>query len=301
MKIAILNSGGNSSASNVVLSRLVNHFSKTATVFAVYEGFEGLIDNSFKILTTDEVNGIENLGSIFLKTSRSAKFLTEQGLNSALKNLQLREIDFVVVTGGNGSIMGAKRLADNGIKVLTVPSTIDNDLGYTDFCLGFHTAVFNAVDVTKKIHDALSNDERGAVIETMGRECGDITKLVAKKTNADYFVVEKIDENKIINKADELVKKGNESPLLIVKEHLFDVEKLAEDLTTFTKKTFKSAIIGYIQRGGEPTKFDKDLAVKFALKIVDLISENKFNRSVGIKNKQIIDLSLNEAISIPKQ
>jgi len=299
-KIAFLNSGGNSTSSNIVLSHLVKSLNGYADFYAVKYGYRGLVENLFFQIEEKDLLGIENLGYIFVKTSRSNEFMTKKGIKKAVENLKKNNIDIVVITGGNGSFNGAKTLVDNKIKTLIIPNTIDNDLGFTDFSLGFHTAVDNAVDAVKKIHYALSNDDRGAIVETMGRDCGDITKFVSLKTDANYFITSYEEPKELCVKAKIIIDCGTESPLIIVKEHLYDIDSLANILTEYTGKVFKSAVIGYIQRGGVPDEFDKLLALQFVNKIVELIKKESYNRAVGIKEGKIFDILIKNATEVKK-
>lgn len=297
IKIAILTSGGDASGMNSCLSVLIKTcVQKNYDVFVIPFGYKGLIENNFTRATISDVKDIFNLGGTYIKTSRCPEFFKKEGVQKAYDNLVLRGIDFLIVIGGNGSLQGAYELSNLGAKILFIPATIDNDLGYTNQTLGFDTAVNNAVDAIQKIKQTMQSHERGMVIETMGRNCSDIAIYSAIASQSDVLITEKMSFEKILKMVQNCIDVGIYAPMVIVKEYLLDVKALAEFLEDKTKIEFKYNILGYLQRGGSPTVFDRILATELAVHTINLISENKYNLAVGKQNNKLIETDLFSAV-----
>ena len=191
MKVGILTSGGDAPGMNAFISK----FTTLATaagfeVIAFKFGYQGLIDNSTKPLTREDVSNIAHLGGSNIKSTRSSEFLTKQGFKRAIQNIKLNEIDCLVVLGGDGTLRGAKELSAAGIKIVYIPATIDNDLSYTDQTLGFDSAVNAAVDAIDKIKQTMLSLNRIFICEVMGRHCPDIAISSAIATDATILITE---------------------------------------------------------------------------------------------------------------
>lgn len=296
-KIIVLTSGGDSSGMNAYIKALAKLCQKNKiNLCASSHGYQGLIDGNIEKLCYDNMNEIENLGGSIIKVSRSNEFTTEQGFQKALKNIKKSKSDCVVVVGGNGSFMGAKRLADSGVNIIAIPGTIDNDLFYTDKTLGYDTACNNALDAIIKIKQTMQACDRGAVIEVMGRNCPDISIFSAILSDADILITEKVDFEVVLKDVQKLIKKGVESPLVVVQENLLDVRALAEYLQKNTNKVFKSNILGYLQRGGMPTSTEKLFAIELACETVKNVLSEKYNVALGIREDKIFSQNLTSAL-----
>ena len=173
--IAVLTSGGDAPGMNAAIRAVVRMgINKGFDVFGVRKGFLGLINGDFKKMDEASVSDIMQRGGTILQTARSEEFKTEEGQNKAVKMAKIFDIDGLVVIGGDGSFTGAKKLSEKGIACIGIPGTIDNDLAYTDYSIGFDTAVNNVLDAINKIRDTSSSHERVSIIEVMGRNSGDI-------------------------------------------------------------------------------------------------------------------------------
>jgi 6-phosphofructokinase 1 len=299
-KIAVLTSGGDSPGMNACIANLHTLcMRKNIELVGFKEGYVGLVNNLFFPITKEQVKNIYNLGGSILKTGRSKEFLTKEGQLKAVNNLKNNQIDALVVIGGNGSYRGAQELSAYDIPIICLPGTIDNDLDYTEKSLGFDTAVNNSVSALDKIKDTMASNSRGVVVEVMGRRSGDIALYTATASNADALVVKEVEETKhaVVNSIKQAINRGVESPTVVVAENIVDVSALAAELEQKTGVVFKPMVLGYIQRGGNPTVFDRNFAMELAVKTIELLEENKTNRAIGLKNGKIYDVELKTVLT----
>ncbi len=300
MRVAILTSGGDSSGMNAAIYAVYKKCEELGIkLLGVRHGYKGLLLNDFVILDKKDIEDNFNKGGSFLKTARSSEFATQEGLKRAKYVLENNKIDVLIVIGGNGSLRGCYDLQKEGVNCLFIPATIDNDLGYTKFSIGFHTAVDNAVDAINKIKQTMETNNRGLIIETMGRKCYDIGVECAICTRADLLVTKKQTPMKIVNKVQEMVKAENKSPLIIVQEYLFDIKHLASLCEEATGLEFRSSVVGYLQRGGNPSPQEIIRASQMGARAVYLLQKEKYNRAIGIINGDVVDVSLKTAIITP--
>lgn len=297
MKVGILTSGGDAPGMNAFISK----FTTLATaagfeVIAFKFGYQGLIDNSTKPLTREDVSNIAHPGGSNIKSTRSSEFLTKQGFKRAIQNIKLNEIDCLVVLGGDGTLRGAKELSAAGIKVIYIPATIDNDLSYTDQTLGFDSAVNAAVDAIDKIKQTMLSLNRIFICEVMGRHCPDIAISSAIATDATILITEakNFSFKETISKIKEAIEEGEEAPSIVIRENILDVFELAKKIQNELDIETRACRIGYVQRGTSPSVMDRILARKFAQAVLDLISSKKFNRAVGQVKNKIITKNLTE-------
>lgn len=287
-KICVLTSGGDSSGMNEYIKMLAKLSKKNGDqLFGSMYGYDGLIKQNFVPLDYDYLQNIESMGGSIIKSSRSKDFMTSEGFSLAVKNIK-SNFDCVVVVGGNGSYKGAIDLMNAGINVIAIPGTIDNDLYYTDKTLGFDTACQNALDATIKIRQSLQSFDRGCIVEVMGRHCPDIAEHTAILSNADMLITEKLDFEKILTDVKATISSGVSSPLIIVQENLIDVNALAKYLEQTLQKEFRASVLGYIQRGGEPTANDKLFAIQLAVASQKKIAESLFGYALGKKDEVMI-------------
>ena len=299
-KIAVLTSGGDAQGMNAALSiitRVALHMGME--VYGVERGYRGLYKGDFVHLDMHSIENIENLGGSMLKTSRFPDFQKEKILKKCVENIKKENFDCVIVIGGDGSFKGAQTLISHGVKVIGIPATVDNDLRYTEKCLGFDTAVNNACEYMINVKQTMSSLDRGAVFEVMGRYCGDIALYSAASTACDIIAVPEkpIKEEEIISKAKECMEKSGHIPTIVVAEKLFDVRSLAQKLTQVTGTEFKYSIVGYVQRGGAPTVGDKTLAMQFGVRAVELAKKGVYNKAIGIKGRKIFETTFDKALS----
>lgn len=317
-KIGVLTSGGDSPGMNAAIRAVVRcGIEADFDVYGIYRGYEGLIDGEIEKLERGSVGDIMQRGGTILKTARSKRFMEEKGVDRAVSIIEAFELDAIVVIGGDGSMKGAKDLAERGIPVMCIPGTIDNDLGYTDFTIGFDTAVNTVLDAISKIRDTSSSHERTTVIEVMGRNCGDICLFAGLAGGAERILVPEIpiDVNEICKK---IVMDGNKgkthSVIVIAEGASIDSTDLVKEISRITGKEARLVVLSYLQRGGSPTLSDRILATQCGAKVIELLKEifNHKNGDLldckmdirgssacGLENSQAIGTIRGEIVSLP--
>ena len=221
-RIGILTSGGDCPGMNAVIraaTRYAIYFDME--IYGIHRGYEGLIDGEFEKLDRRSVADIMQRGGTSLRTARSERFMTPEGLERAARNLETYKINDLIVIGGNGSLTGALILSQKyGVNVIGIPGTIDNDLAYTDSTIGFDTALNTVLDAITRVRDTSSAHERTTIIEVMGRHCGDIALYAGLTGGAEYVLVPEFesDINDICQKIMEGVNAGKLHSIIIIAE-----------------------------------------------------------------------------------
>lgn len=303
-RIGILTSGGDTPGMNAAIRAVLRtgvYYGNT--VLGVYHGFQGLVEGRIQQLHSVDLHGSIQRGGTVLRTARSQEFITEAGRKKALSVIRAYGIDVLVVVGGDGSFRGALKLAEEGVNVMGLPGTIDNDMGYTDFTIGFDTAVNNVMMEMEKIRDTMRSHDRVAVVEVMGRACGDIALWSALTAPADIVLTpeaprdwadaaQQLADNKI---------KGRLTSLVIIAEGAGRAEDFAAYVREHTDVDIRAIVLSYIQRGGSPSAADRMLASRLGARAVELIEEGQVNRAVGIRDNHIVDINLADAIEMQDQ
>lgn len=302
--IGILTSGGDAPGMNAAIRAVVRSgIYKGYKILGIRQGYEGLIEGNIYEMNISSVADIIHRGGTILRAARSEEFKTEDGFKKALNIIDVFNIDGLVVLGGDGTLEGAAELTDAGIPTIGIPCTIDNDCGYTDYTIGFYTAVETVVDAISKIRDTSTSHGRANVIEVMGRNSGDIALYAGLAGGAESIIVPELefDLDRVAKKAIQGKNRGKLHHIIILAEgvgNAYDVSRVMEEKTGIDTRV---TILGYIQRGGTPTSFDRILASKMGNKAIELLSEGESGRTLGIKCNEIIDLDINEALSIKKE
>ena len=299
-RIGVLTSGGDSPGMNAAVRAIVRFgIDRGMEVYGISRGYEGLIDGEIEKMERRSVGDILQRGGTILKTARSKRFMTEEGQERAVRNLETFRIDALVVIGGNGSYAGALELSKRGVPVICLPGTIDNDLGYTDYTIGFDTAVNTVLDAITRIRDTSSAHERTTVIEVMGRHCGDIAIYSGLAGGAEYVLIPEVepDINDISLKILEGVNKGRLHSIIINAEgSMYPSDVLVENLSERTGREVKLVVLSYLQRGGSPTLQDRLLATECGAKAVELIDNGIYNKAIGTVGGEIMGFDLEEAL-----
>lgn len=287
--IALLTSGGDASGMNAAIRTITRYaIYNNLKVYGFYEGFKGLINNNFKVLDLNSVGGIIDRGGTFLYSARSEKFKSREGQKEAIDNLKKNRIEGLVVIGGDGSFRGAHELHKQGIQVVGIPATIDNDIAGTDYSIGFDTALNVIIDIMSKIRDTASSHERIFVVEVMGRNSGMIAVNTGIACGADYILIPEIefDLAKIANQIKHH-REGKRHTLVIVAEGAASASDVASSIKLLAGHEVRISVLGYIQRGGSPSALDRILAAEFGKKAVDLLLEGESDCMIGIKSMKI--------------
>ena len=296
---AILTSGGDSPGMNACVRAVVRYgISKGLNVFGVYRGYTGLIKGEIKLLNERSVGNIIQTGGTVLKTSRCPEFKTVEGRAKAIENLKKFNIEGLIVIGGDGSFKGANELIKQGICCACIPGTIDNNLFYTDYTIGFDTATNTVVNMINNVRDTSISHDRVSIVETMGAGCGDIALSAGLAAGADAIIVPEVEFNidDVCNKLIRAKEHHKEGSIVVVSEHVCDVNWLAKTIEEKCKIECRSVILGHIQRGGSPSAFDRNLATKYGVVAVDELVKGD-SGVVGYKNGKYIYVTIDKALS----
>ena len=304
-RIGLLTSGGDAPGMNAAIRAVV----RTAIyygmeVYGIERGYAGLIEDTVRPMEMRTVSDIVQRGGTILRTARCLEMLTEEGQKQAVSTLEKHGIEGLVVIGGDGSFRGAKCLTeDYGIPTIGIPGTIDNDLEYTDYTLGFDTAVNTCLDIINKLRDTMTSHERISVVEVMGRHCGDIALYAGITSGAEIIVVPEsaYDLEDIVVRINRSRANGKRSNIIVVAEGVMSAADFAKQLQEVTTYSVRATTIGHIQRGGSPSMADRMLAAQFGNKAVRLLKDGMGGRVVGIHKNEIIDMDIIEAVSMKKK
>ena len=305
-RIGILTSGGDAPGMNACI-RAVTRYAiyNGLEVYGVERGYIGLIYNNIFQMNKRSVSDIIQRGGTILKTARSEEFKQVEYMQQAVDNMEAYGLEGLVVIGGDGSFRGAKDLYDKfGIQVVGIPGTIDNDLAYTDFTLGFDTTVNTVLGAINNLRDTMTSHDRVCIIEVMGRKCGDIALYAGLGGGAEIILVpeEPFDLNAVVKSIKLNQRIGKTSDIIVLAEGVCKAEELKARLKeNGVTGAIKTTTLGYIQRGGTPSNQDRTLAAEFAIRAVDLLLENRGGRVVGIRNNAIVDEDIGEALAMERR
>jgi len=303
--IGVLTSGGDAPGMNAAIRAVVRTgLNKGLKVMGIQRGYNGIINGEIFEMDSSSVSDIIHRGGTILRTARSEEFRTEEGRKKAYNVLKVFGIEGLVVIGGDGSFTGAMKLANEfGVKVVGIPGTIDNDLAYTDYTIGFDTAVNTVLDAINKLRDTSTSHERVSVVEVMGRHCGDIALYAGLAGGAESIIIpeQPFDFDELCRNIIQSKARGKMHNLIVLAEGVGGAEELARRIEEITGIEARATKLGHIQRGGSPTAFDRILASKMGARAVELLLEGKSKRAVGIKDGKIIDVDIEEALSMKKE
>ncbi|MCG8373698.1 MAG: 6-phosphofructokinase [Balneolales bacterium] len=305
--IALITSGGDSPGMNAAVRAVVRASVQNGLkVYAAYRGYQGIIDDDFVDLGTHSVSNIIQRGGTILKSARSSEFRTPEGREKAAVNLKKRDIDALVVIGGDGSFTGANIISEeHGINVVGIPATIDNDIIGTDETIGYDTALNTAMDAIDKIRDTADAHERMFLVEVMGRDAGFIALETSIAGGAELALLpeELTNVNEVKALLKNMLQEQKRSSLVVVAEgdETGGALKLAERIKDdFTKYDVKVCILGHIQRGGAPTARDRVLASRLGAAAVKVLLEGHSRIMVGIVNNSLKITPMRVAVSKKK-
>lgn len=296
-KLAILTSGGDSPGMNAAIRAIVKAADYyQLSIIGVRNGYEGLINEDFQTLTYEKVENIASKGGTVLKTSRSANFMTAEGRQLAVESLQKHKIDAIIVIGGEGSFQGAQKLHQLGVPVVAIPSTIDNDLAYTEYSIGFDTTLNTVLDCVRKIKDSGCSHEKTTIIEVMGRYCGDLAAYSVLAGEGEIISIpeHKLKFDEICTKLDKKIQNGKFDNVILVTERMYNLQELQRYIEEKINVSIRTTVLGFVQRGGEPSAFDRVLAAKMGVESVSLLVNGISGMAVGIQHNRIISISLDK-------
>lgn len=304
-RIGVLTSGGDAAGMNPALRAVVRTaIVKGLEVIGIERGYEGLLNGLFKPMNLSSVGGIINRGGTILRTARSERFKSEEGLHCAAQILREQGIEGLVVIGGDGSFRGAARLEEAaGIAVVGIPATIDNDIGGTEYTLGFDTALQVAMDAIDKIRDTADSFERIFVIEVMGRSRGFIAAAVGLAGGAEAILVPEIpfDPVQICERLKQGMARGKRSAIIVTAEGAAKAHEVATFVEMYLREEVRSTVLGYTQRGGSPTATDRILSSRFGALAVDLLLQGQSGVMTAVHQGAVVPVPLRASWEQPRQ
>ncbi len=323
MRIAVLCGGGDAPGLNAAVQGVVIRAKKCGyEVYGVLRGYEGLINGDFKKLSPEDVEDIFRIGGTILKTSRTNPYKRPDGLGKILENMRKFEIDALIAMGGEDTLGAASKLLKDGVPVVGVPKTIDNDLSETDYSIGFQTAVSIVTEALERLHTTGKSHERVMICEIMGRDAGWITMYAGLAGGAHIilppekpFDIESICD--VVRKRDE---QGKKYTVIAVSEgakpkdikdlitvspevdeyghlRLGGIGKiLAGEIEKRTGKEARDVVLGHLQRGGSPIAFDRVLSLRLGIHAVELVKEKKFGYASSLNGTKIVTVKLGDLV-----
>ncbi len=301
-KIAVLTTGGDAPGMNPAIRAVVRTaLYENLEVYGVRRGFKGLYEEDIIPLSSRDVGNIINRGGTILKTARFPEFKKYEVRQKCVDILKKREIDGIVVIGGDGSAKGTYLLYNEfSLPAVLIPASIDNDLYGTDYTVGFDTAVNTAVEAIDKIRDTATSHERTFIVEVMGREKGNLAVEIAAACGAENVIIPEIDFNieNLVSSIKSQQKKGKKSCLIILAEGAGKAEEIAKLLQErLPDRQIRYSVLGYIQRGGNPTYLTRVLATVFGFYAVKFLLEGNYGYMVAISGNKIEKVPLEKVVS----
>ena len=336
--IAILTGGGDCAGLNAVIRAVTKKavLEHEWEVFGVLDGYEGLIHNRICHLDYNRVSGILTLGGTILGTSNKAnpyKYIVPDGDNfkphdrskEAIANIRNNQIDCLVCIGGDGTLNIAQRLFKDGVAIVGVPKTIDNDIRGTDITFGFNTAVEIATEGLDRLHSTAQSHHRIMIVELMGRKAGWIALHAGIAGGGDIILIPEIPYkiDKVVDKIKERRNMGRRFSIIVVAEGARPeggevvVKKIVKDsvepvrlggigfvlgdqIEKLTGQETRAVVMGHLQRGGSPTAFDRVLATQLGTKAVDMIAKEEYGFMAGVQCDELVNVSLEEVAQGPR-
>ncbi len=307
-RLGVLTSGGDAPGTNaciraVVRTALYHDFE----VVGIHRGYRGLMEAEFESLHGRFVGGIAHKGGTILKTARTERFKTEEGLRQALENLKKPQGDVLGVIGGDGSLKGALRLHEAGFPVVGVPATIDNDVAFTDMSLGVDTAMNTALRAIDQIKDTATSHRRAFLVETMGRDSGYLALMVGMASAAEAIIIPEVPASceKILGMIKEAHGKGKAHFIAVIAEgakpDCLAIDQYLKEREADLGFGVRVSILGYIQRGGSPTAFDRLLGTRLGAKAVEALAHGRDGSMVGLVGSQVVATELEKALARPRE
>lgn len=305
-KIAVLTSGGDSPGMNAAVRAVTRKaIYNNIEVYGVYQGYQGLLNDNIEKLELGSVGDTIQRGGTFLYSARCPEFKDADVRKKGIENLRKRDIEGLVVIGGDGSYRGAQRISEEckEIQTIGVPGTIDNDINGSDFTIGFDTALNTIIDSVDKIRDTASSHARTFIIEVMGRDCGDLALWAGLSVGAETIILPEVnvDIKDVAEKIDNGIKRGKKHSIVMVAEGCMSGEACAKELSKYINIDTRVSVLGHIQRGGSPSGADRVLASRLGGHAVELLLSRKTAVGVGIMNNELTDTPFDEIFNAKNQ
>ncbi len=301
-KIAVLTSGGDAPGMNAALRAVIRAgLYRGVDMYVIYDGLKGLVKGQIKQVNKDFTQDIINRGGTIIRSARLPEFKEPEVVHKAANILRDFEIDALIGIGGDGTFRGLNDLAKEGIKVVGIPGTIDNDVGSTEQTIGFSTALNTICECIDKLKDTSGSHQRCSLIEVMGRHCGDLAMYAALAEGAEgvICVEHPLKEDQLFRKLRKMKAQNKNHAIIIVSENLLDITELAKKIEKETEFDTRTEVLGRLQRGGSPSAEDRVLAARLGARSIELVMDTHVDsRIVGIKGGSVVDYPIQEAVNM---
>ncbi len=301
--IALLTSGGDSSGMNAAIRSVVHTgLDMDMRVLGFIQGYQGLIENRFMEMDAGSVDGIIQRGGTILRSARSGEFKSDWGQKTSLENISKNGIEALVVIGGDGSLRGAQVLHDLGVPVAGIPASIDNDIYGTDMAIGVDTALNNIVHAVDMLRDTASSHDRAFILEVMGRSSGYLAYTSGLACGAEAVIIPEVpyDLEAIGARLLEAKKRGRTNSIVIVAEGAASAYAVELKLKSFAGFETRITVLGHLQRGGEPTVFDRILARRLGTAAVRRLDNGERGFMAGLINNEIVSTPFRDVFANKK-
>lgn len=303
-KIGVLTSGGDAPGMNAAVRAVVRYgIYNNINIIGIKNGYKGLVEGESMEMNLSSVADIIHRGGTILGSARSKEFQEQEGFEKALKNIKYLGIDGLVAIGGDGTFRGALPLGKSGVPVIGIPGTIDNDLPYTQYTLGFFTALTTVLESVEKIRDTSSSHSRNNVIQVMGRNCGDLALYSGLAGGAEMVIIPEVQCNmdEVCDKIMQGRARGKKHSIIILAEGAGDAKSVSELIENKTGIATRYSVLGYTQRGGTPSAFDRLTGSRMGAMAVQLLIESAAGRALGVRGNEIFHMDMKEALSVERK
>ncbi|HZJ87207.1 MAG TPA: 6-phosphofructokinase [Erysipelothrix sp.] len=304
-KIAVLTSGGDAPGMNAAIRAVTRAgLSKGIEIYGVENGFQGLVADEIFEMKRSDVSDIITKGGTILGSARLDDFKLVEIRERAVKNLQKRGIEGLIVIGGDGTFKGANALSEMGINVVGIPATIDNDITATDFTIGFDTALNTIIENVDKLRDTSASHHRCSIVEVMGNRCGDLALYAGITVGAEVVITKEtgFDESEVLERLqtiDETKKKRH--AIVVISEKITDVELFAQKVSQNTGFSGRSTVLGHIQRGCSPTARDRIIGTQYGDFALTTLLSGETGKCVCIRDDKFVTMDIDVALNITKK
>ena len=303
-RIGVLTSGGDAPGMNAAVRAVVRTaLNRNIECVGIRRGWSGLINSDFMMLSASDVRHILSRGGTMLYTARCDEFRTDDGRKKAVATCRMLGLDGIVAIGGDGTFKGALELSRLGIPVVGIPATIDNDIGCSNYTIGFDTACNTAVECIDKLRDTMQSHERCSVVEVMGRHAGFLALYVGLSVGATAVLIPEVGmdfQRDVVIPIQKARLNGNTHFMIVVAEGVGKATEIGKQIKDTLGIDPRVTILGHIQRGGSPTARDREIACRMGYTAVTAMAEGRFNIIVGTKEGYLVEIPIEEALKMEK-
>ena len=303
-RIGVLTSGGDAPGMNAAVRAVVRtSLANGVECVGIRRGWQGLITSDFVPLTRESVGHILSRGGTMHYTARSEDFMTEKGRQKAVATCKMLGLDGIVAIGGDGTFRGALELSRLGVPVVGVPATIDNDVGCTNYTIGFDTACNTAIECIDRLRDTMQSHERCSVVEVMGRNAGFLALYVGIAVGATAVLVPEHEtdfQKDVVERIQDSRLAGNTHFMIVVAEGAGSAVDIGKQIHDALGMEPRVTVLGHIQRGGSPTARDRETATRMGYYAVNAMVEGRGNCIIGTQEGGIVEIPIEEALTMKK-